>query len=115
FIMERFEFPFEVVYPQALDAGNLRQKHDVVVLVDGMVPERDAAGRGGFGGSPDPESVPAEYRSWLGNVTVARTVPQLKQFAEQGGTVITIGSSTVLGRHFGLPISNHLAQRTPEG
>ena len=115
FILERFDFPFEVVYPQQLDAGNLRSKYDVLIFVDGMIPARDG-GRGGFGGgSPDASNIPAEYRSHLGNVTVAKTVPALKTFAEQGGTILTIGSSTVLGEHFGLPISNHLVQRTPTG
>jgi hypothetical protein len=119
FILERYEFPFEVVYPQQLDAGNLRAKYDVLVFVDGMIPERDARGGGGGGGfgggAPDASSIPAEFRDRLGNVTVARTVPELKRFAEAGGTIITIGSSTSLGRHFGLPVTNHLVQRTPEG
>jgi hypothetical protein len=115
FIMERFEFPFEVVYAPTLDAGNLRAKYDVIVFVDGAIPERDARAGGGGGGMPAAASVPAEFRGWLGNVTVAKTVPELKRFAEQGGTIITIGSSTVLGEHFGLPITNHLVQRTPQG
>ena len=38
---------------------------------------------------------------WLGNVTADRTVPQLRKFAEAGGTIITIGSSTNLGYHLG--------------
>jgi len=46
---------------------------------------------------------------------VGKTVPELKKFAEAGGTIITIGSSTVLGEHFGLPMTNHLSQLTPEG
>ncbi|MHB1225652.1 MAG: M14 family metallopeptidase [Gemmatimonadaceae bacterium] len=115
FILERFDFPFEVVYPQQLDAGNLRQKYDVIIFVDGMIPARDASGRGGQGGAPDAATIPAEMRGWLGSITVAKTVPELRKFADAGGTILTIGSSTVLGEHFGLPISNHLVQRTPEG
>ncbi|MBZ2178339.1 MAG: peptidase, partial [Acidobacteria bacterium] len=30
FLLERFEFPCDVLYPQAIDAGNLRQKYDVI-------------------------------------------------------------------------------------
>ncbi len=33
-LFEQFEFPFEVVYPQTLDAGNLNRKYDVLVLTD---------------------------------------------------------------------------------
>jgi Zinc carboxypeptidase len=41
-LLENFEFPFEVVYPPMLDAGNLREKYDVLVFND--------AGLGGGGG-----------------------------------------------------------------
>ena len=44
----------------------------------------------------------------LGDVTVATTIPRLLEFLEDGGTIITIGSSTVMGRHADLPIENHL-------
>jgi len=112
-LFEQFEFPFEVVFPQTLDAGNLNAKFDVLVFVDGGIPARDGAqggGGGGFGGQPPAESIPVEFRSWLGRVTVAKTVPELKKFAENGGTIITIGSSTALGYHLGLPIKNALTE-----
>src|SRR5690606_22835849 len=106
--------PFELVFPQELDAGNLNSKFDVLVFVDGIIPS--GSGRGGFGGrGPDASDVPAEFRSWLGSVTVDRTVPQLKRFLEAGGTVLTIGSSTSLAEHLDLPIKNHLVERKPNG
>jgi hypothetical protein len=114
-LFEQFEFPFELVFAQELDAGNLRQKFDVLVFVGGAIPARDGGGGFGGGAGPSPESIPAEYRSWLGRVTVATTVPKLEEFLRQGGTVLTIGSSTVLAQHLGLPIGDHLVERTPEG
>jgi hypothetical protein len=63
---------------------------------------------------PDPASVPAEFRARIGNVSVARTVPALRAFLEQGGTVITVGGSTVLGRHLGLPVADALVERGPD-
>jgi hypothetical protein len=56
------------------------------------------------------ESIPAEFHGWLGRVTVAKTVPELKKFAENGGTILTIGSSTVLARHFGIPVRDALVE-----
>ena len=115
-IFEQYEFPFDVVFPQTLDAGNLNGKFDVLVFVDGAIPMRDAstgsgpAGGGGFGGQPAADSIPAEFRGWLGRVTVAKTVPELKKFVENGGTILTIGSSTSLGYHFGLPIRDALVE-----
>ncbi len=91
-VLEQFRFPFQVVYAPELDAGNLNARYDVIVFVDGGIPEADRApGAGGFGGMPDPATVPAEYRAQIGNVTVARTVPQLRAFMENGGTIVTIG------------------------
>ncbi|HMB81305.1 MAG TPA: hypothetical protein VKI43_14605, partial [Vicinamibacterales bacterium] len=112
-LFEQYEFPFEVVFPGTLDAGNLNAKYDVLVFVDGGIPERDggAGGGGGFGGQPPADSIPAEFRNTLGRVTVAKTVPELKKFAENGGTVLTIGSSTALGRHLGLPVRDALVER----
>lgn len=109
-LFEQFEFPFQVVYPQELDGGNLRQKFDVLVFVDGGIPERDTAGAG-----PRAADIPEEYRSWLGRVSVARTVPQLRKFLEEGGTILTIGGSNSLARHLGLPISDYLTLRGPNG
>src|SRR5436190_17475319 len=37
-IFEQYEFPFEVVFPQTLDAGNLNAKYDVLVFVDAAIP-----------------------------------------------------------------------------
>ena len=117
-IFEQYEFPFEVVYPGTLDAGNLNAKYDVLVFVDGAIPERDpaaGAAQGGFGAQPRAETIPAEVRGWLGRVSVAKTVPELKKFAENGGTILSIGSSTVIGHHLGLPIRNALVERVAGG
>jgi hypothetical protein len=123
-LFEQYEFPFEVVFPGTLDAGDLNAKYDVLVFVDGGIPERDPStgsgqapggGGGGFGVQPAAETIPAEFRGWLGRVTVAKTVPEIRKFAENGGTVLTIGSSTVLGRHLGLPIRDALVERVAGG
>jgi len=113
-LFEQFEFPFEVVFPQTLDAGNLNAKFDVLLFVDGAIPRRDAAA-GASGGQPGAESIPPEFRGWLGRVTIAKTVPELKKFVEGGGTILAIGSSTSLGYHLGLPIKDALVERGPGG
>ena len=125
-ILEQFEFPFTRVFAQELDAGNLNAKYDVLVFVTGAIPPppradggRGAGGRGGGrGGStgagqaaPAPADVPAEYRAHLGRVTAERTIPQLRQFVENGGTIVAIGSSAAnIATHFTLPIDNHLLE-----
>jgi hypothetical protein len=105
FILEQFEFPYEVVYPPTLDAGNLISKFDVLILPDGATFQRANA----RGPRINPEDVPAEYRERIGAMTVARTVPQLQEFLNAGGTVLAIGSATELGAQLQLPIANALA------
>ena len=114
-LLEQFEFPFEVVYPKTLDAGNLASRYDVIVLPSGAIPASDRAPARGYFDNADSASVPAEYRDRLGRTTIARTVPQLRQFLEAGGTVVAVGSSANLGIHLGLPIANALVEKTASG
>ena len=118
-LLEQFEFDFEVIYPAALDAGNLRAKYDVLLFPDGGIPENEGSGGGGGGGfggrQPSPNEIPEEYRARLGRVTISKTVPMLKQFAEAGGVIVAFGGSAVLGHHLGLPVSNHLVEIQQDG
>jgi hypothetical protein len=109
-LLEQFEFPFEVVYPPRLDEGNLKRNFDVLIFPDGAIPEEvaraddDPYSTQNF----DPSTIPEEYRDRLGQVSTDVTVPQLRRFLEEGGTIITIGSSGSLAMHLGLPVGDHL-------
>src|SRR4029453_18441946 len=103
----QFQFRFEKVFPQTLDAGNLNARYDVLVFVEGGIPSDRAQGAA----QPSAADIPAEFRPWLGRGTSEKTLPQIRTFIENGGTVITIGdSSTNLARFLNLPIENHLAE-----
>ena len=111
-LLEQYEFPYELVFPQALDAGNLRAKFDAIILPDGAVRE-PGGGRGGegqFGRQPKAEEIPAEWRARLGAITPDKTFPQFKKFAEDGGTIVAWGSSASLGQMLGLPLGDHLVE-----
>ncbi|MGD0771303.1 MAG: M14 metallopeptidase family protein [Candidatus Solibacter sp.] len=120
-LFEQYEFPFEVVYPAALDAGDLKSRFDAIVFTDGAIRRGAAGGRGGggggggFGGAPDPATIPAEYQSMLGRISDDKTMPQLKKFVESGGSIVTIGSSTSIAEVFGIPVTNHLVEKGPDG
>lgn len=118
-IFEQYEFPFEVVYPAALDQGDLTSRFDVLVFPGGAMPRSvglsEARGRGGFNRQPNPEDIPEEYRKMLGHVSLEKTIPQLRKFVDAGGTIVTIGDSTSLGEVFGLPVTNGLVERTADG
>jgi hypothetical protein len=116
-VFEQFEFPFKVVYAKELDAGNLRGKYDVLVFVDGGIPAPGggAGGFGGGGGGGAPANVPAEFQEMLGRVTAESTVPKLKEFLEQGGTILTIGRSSSLATHLNLPVTSALVEKQADG
>jgi len=112
-ILEQFEFAFDRVFPANLDAGNLNAKYDVLIFVEGAIPGATGGSRGGGGsGSAAPISnVPPEYQAHQGRVTVERTLPRIKSFIENGGTVIALGSSAAnLSSYLQLPIENHLVE-----
>jgi hypothetical protein len=109
---ENFEIPFTVVYPKDLDAGNLKSKYDVIIFPSDMG-IGGGGGRGGFGGRGGAATVPAEFQPMQGSLTTEVTLPAIKQFLNDGGTVISIGRSTSLGYQLGLPIENHLVARSP--
>lgn len=109
-ILEQYEFPFNRVFPQELDAGNLNAKYDVLVFVGGGIPGPGAGGGRG-GGQPAPDDVPAEFRPHLGRVTHETTLPQLRTFIANGGTAIAIGSSAPnLATFLKLPVEDHLVE-----
>ena len=110
-LLEQFEFPFEVVYPQRLNGGRLSRDFDVLVFVPGAIPaaSSSAGAPARFQAPPDLSRIPAEYHSWVGSVTADTTIPELRQFMEDGGTVVTIGNSAAnLAAHLNLPIGNQL-------
>jgi len=119
-LFEQYEFPFQVVYPQTLDAGDLKNKFDVLVFTDGAFRSAGAGGgRGGGGGGgrggAEPESVPEEYRATMGRISEDKTLPQLKLFVESGGSIVTIGSSTGIAEVLGVPVKNYLTEKGPDG
>ncbi len=112
-ILESFGFDFDVLYPPDLDHGDL-SRYDVLVFPDGLIPNSDRGvggrryGRGGPG--LDSSTVPPRYRSHMGQITVANTVPRILSFVRQGGSVIAIGSSTTLAYQAGLPVVDALSE-----
>ncbi len=128
-LFEQYEFPFEVVYPQMLDAGDLKNKFDVLVFTDGAYRAPGAGGRGGGGGAPGgaggagggrggvgaAQNIPEGYRVRQGSITPATTIPQLQKFLEAGGSIVTVGSSTAMAQLLGVPVANYLTERGADG
>ncbi len=110
-LLEQFEFPFDVIYSGQIDAGKLREKYDAIVFVSGAIPAP------GTRPPPNvrPRNLPPEYEGWVGRITPDKSVPALREFLQAGGTVVTIGSSTNLAYQLALPLQSALTERTAEG
>lgn len=107
-IFEKFNYAFDVIYPKNIDSGNLRAKYDVIVFVGGAIPtaNRNTAGSRGIADS----LVPQQFRSMTGRITTEKSIPELKKFMEEGGSVVTIGSSTQLAYHLKLPVADAMVE-----
>ena len=123
-LLEQYQFPFEVVFPAAVTAGSLASKYNVIIFPSGVGPSAGGGGRGGGGGGGGggaqggrggQANIPAEYQHMVGAYTAAQ-MPQLKQFVEGGGVVLAVGRSSMnLATLFELPVGNHLVERSPDG
>jgi hypothetical protein len=106
-ILEQFEFPFEVVFPKELDAGDLNETYDALIFVGATGPN-DATGlyssRSYGGNQPASEDIPAEYRDSLGSASTDRTAVRISEFVRDGGTLITIGQSNYLAELIGVRV-----------
>ncbi len=111
FLMEQFKFPYEVIYPRDIDSTPLREKFDVIILVGGAIPPFNPAnGTGGRAREINKETIPAEFHPRLGRISLTTSLPALKAFTNDGGTIVCIGSSSQLAYHFQLPVSDALVE-----
>jgi hypothetical protein len=110
FLMEQYHYNATVIYPQDIDAGNLKSKYDVIVFVGGAISSVQGGGFGNRSFGPKAEEVPQEFRNRLGRVTADKSIPELKKFLEAGGNIVTIGSSTNLAYHLNLPVRNAMVE-----
>ena len=118
-LLEQYEFAFEVVYPPALDAGNLRAKYDVLIFPDGGIPESDGAaaaeaaaaagGRPSAGGHARGVPRPAGPRHDRPDRAAAEAVRR------RGRRHRRVRQLAVLGHHLGLPVSDTWSRRTATG
>ncbi|MHA8109599.1 M14 family metallopeptidase [Aquirufa sp. A-Brett2-W8] len=110
-ILEQHHFDFKLVYAKEIDKGGLRSKFDVLIFVKGAIPGlRPEPANEWDEKEPVEADIPAEFHETMGKITVAKSVPALRAFLEEGGDVITIGSSANLAYHLNLPVKNALVE-----
>ena len=113
-LFEKYQFDnVTVIYPQDIDNGNLIADYDIILFIGNGIPSVDNGGSARRGN--DPADIPAAYHHMLGSITADKSIPKLREFAEAGGTLFTVGSSTALAYHLGLPVENALVETDASG
>jgi len=102
-VLEQFEFPYQILKSYDIKAGGLRPKVDVILLADDdlddlLGPDYDKLG-------PGDRPVPPGYRSGLGD----EGVKALEEFVRAGGVLVTLNEACRLPlEKFRLPVRNVL-------
>ncbi len=111
FLLEKFDYAFDVIYPKDIDTGNLKAKYDVLVFVDGGIPSiSNRSNQGNNRNASALDSLPAELKRMTGRITAEKSIPALKTFLEQGGNIVTIGGNTQLAYHLRLPVTDAMVE-----
>ena len=112
FLMEKYHYNFEVIYAPDIDKGNLNAKYDVIIFPGNSIPRFNSNPNASsyYGRMPAeaPENIPSPFKERWGRLTEQKSIPVLKSFLENGGKIITIGSSSDLAEHLELGVENHL-------
>ncbi len=111
-MMEQYHFGYDLIFAQEIDAGNLKAKYDIILFIESGIPSYGQGSGGGAGGrrGPNAADLPEEYRHMAGSLTADKSIAALKEFLEDGGSILTTGSSTSLAYHLGLPVKNALVE-----
>jgi hypothetical protein len=109
-IFEQYHFPFNLTYAKEIDAANLNDKYDVIVFVEGAIPAMRPQASSWEERAPKESDIPEMYKSQLGSITAQKSIPAIQQFLNNGGKVVTIGSSANLAYHLNLPVRNALVE-----
>jgi hypothetical protein len=107
-VMENYGFKYTMLFPKEIDAGDLHSKYDIIVFAPGAIPMAgfpiDNPQENFMGRMPKDPDIDPKYRSWTGVLSIGKSIPSLKKFAEDGGTIITMGESSHLADDFGAPV-----------
>jgi hypothetical protein len=135
YVLEQFDFDFDLVFPPDFEFGALSGVYDCIVLPAGAIPSirntaDPATGPGGEAGGEDASlvllaqgqgqgqgqgaavaqdtTIPYVYRRRIGTMG-SKAVSELRKYVEAGGHVFAIGSSALnLAKQLSLPVESAL-------
>lgn len=118
-ILEQFNFKYDLVYPKDIDKGNLKAKYDVILLInEGVPPPPGSKSELSFFDdldSKEEKEIPEKFHYMLGKISVEKSIPSLRDFLEKGGNIVTVGKNTNLAFHLNIPVKNALVENNAKG
>lgn len=114
-LLEQFNYSFQLVYPNDINAGNLASQYDVILFIGDGLPDANGNTATLYNRHPAKERVPAQFHAWMGTLDKANSVPKIKSFIEAGGRVITVGNNSNLAYHLDLPVVSQLLDPAADG
>ena len=110
-ILEKHHFDFTRIYAKEIKEGNLNAKYDAIIFVEGAIPAIVPEAPSPYEEKePALDEIPSEFHYMVGKISAEKSIPAIKSFIEQGGSVITIGSSANLAYQLKLPVKNALVE-----
>jgi hypothetical protein len=113
-LLQEFGFPVQQVWGDRVEAGDLHRDYDVLVFHTGLPGPRDlqrAATRRDEEKIPELQQALPKFEDWSNlpsratRLTGEKSLPAIRQFVEQGGTLIAMGGEVdKVVRHFELPV-----------
>jgi hypothetical protein len=113
-LLQEFAFPVRQVWGDRIEAGDLRRDFDVLVFHTGLPGQRDlerAARRRDEEKIPELMQALPKFEDWSNlesratRLTGEKSLPALREFVAQGGTLIALGGEVdKVVRHFELPV-----------
>jgi hypothetical protein len=113
-LLQEFGFPVRQVWGDRVEAGALGDEFDVLVFATGLpgprdleraARARDEQNLGQLAAALPPFEDWSNLAARATRLTGERSLPALRQFVEQGGTLIALGSEVdKVVRHFALPV-----------
>jgi hypothetical protein len=107
YVFDQFEFPYEVVFAKDIDEGDLTTRFDVLILPDGArltAPPQDSANTFQPRAQPAADKIPAEWRPRLGRISTETSLPRMRSFVENGGTLLALGEASEIGFRLNLSL-----------
>ncbi len=108
FVFDQFEFPYDVVFANDINVGDLSSKYDVLILPDGAQLSATIDSTQTFQprGQPAADKIPQQWRSHLGRISVSQSLPQIRKFVENGGTLLALGDASEIAYKLELPVTD---------